>query len=70
MNEYKVFGLFDEVEKIIRNVVKGIENIRVVSGYDFVPKEEKYFADLRLHPNDDGFEFYVKNLHKAIKSEI
>ena len=34
------------------------------------PKDEKYFADLRLHPNDDGFEYYEKNLYDKIKKYI
>lgn len=70
MNEYRIFGSFEEVEKNIKNAVKGIENITVISGFDFVPKEEKYFADLRLHPNDDGFEYYAENLYREIKAEI
>ena len=70
MKEYRIFGSFGEVEKNIRNAVKGIKNITVISGIDFVPKEEKLFADLRLHPNDDGFEYYVENLYKEIKAEI
>ena len=70
MKEYRIFGSFGEVEKHIKNAVKGIKNITVISGIDFVPKEEKLFADLRLHPNDDGFEYYVENLYKEIKAEI
>jgi len=70
MNDYRIFGSFAEVEKDIKNAVKGIENITVISGIDFVPKEEKYFADLRLHPNDDGFKYYAENLYKKIKAEI
>ena len=70
MKEYRIFGSFGEVEKNIKNAVKGIKNITVISGIDFVPKEEKLFADLRLHPNDDGFEYYVENLYKEIKAKI
>ncbi len=69
-DEYRIFGSFGDVEKNIKNAVKGIENITVISGIDFVPKEEKFFADLRLHPNDDGFEYYAGNLYKEIKAEI
>ena len=36
----------------------------------FVPKDEKYYADLRLHPNDEGFAYYADALYKSIKSEI
>lgn len=69
MSEYRIFGNFDDVEKNIRNAVKGIENITVISGMDFVPKKEKFFADLYLHPNDDGFEYYAENLYEEIKAE-
>lgn len=70
MNEERVFGAFEDVEKTIRECVKGIGNITVISGFDFVPKDEKYFADFRLHPNDDGFEYYAENLYNEIKCKI
>ena len=47
-----------------------IENISVISGFDFVPMDEKYYADLKLHPNDEGFEYYAENLYKEIKEMI
>ena len=61
------FGLFEDVEKDIREAVKGIDNLTVVRGYDFIPKDTSYFADARLHPNDKGFEEYFENLKKEIK---
>lgn len=70
LNEYKIFGGFEEVEENIINAVKGIENITVISGFDFIPEDEKYFADLILHPNDNGFKYYTENLYKKIKTEI
>ena len=70
MNEERVFGAFEDVEKTIRECVKGIENITVISGFDFVPKDEKYYADLRLHPNDEGFECYAEHLYGAISLGI
>lgn len=70
MNEYRIFGRFEEIEKNIRNAVKYIENITVISGFDLVPKEEKYFGDLRLHPNDCGFKHYTGNLYREIKTKI
>lgn len=69
MNDYRKFGDFKKVEEDIINIVKDIENITVVSGFDFVPKDEKYYADTRLHPNDEGFDHYFKNLYDKIKSE-
>lgn len=70
MNEERVFGAFEDVEKTIRECVKGIENITVISGFDFVPKDEKYYADIRLHPNDEGFECYAEHLYGAISLGI
>ena len=60
------FGTFGEMEELIREIVKSDSNITVISGYDFIPKEEQYFADKRLHPNDAGFEHYFQNLKNAI----
>lgn len=70
MNEKRIFGDFRNVERDIREAVAGIDNITVISGFDFVPKDEDYFADLRLHPNDAGFEHYAKNLFDKIKPYI
>ena len=64
------FGNFETVEKHITDAVKDIGNVTVISGYDFVPKKEKYFADFRLHPNDEGFEHYANNLYSAIEKFI
>jgi len=61
------FGFFEDVEMEIRDAVKGIDNVTVIRGYDFIPKDTSYFADARLHPNDKGFEEYFENLKKEIK---
>lgn len=65
-DSYHDFGKFHEMEELIRETVKPYKNITVISGYDFIPKEEKYFSDKRLHPNDAGFEHYFHNLYKEI----
>jgi len=70
MGELRKFGDFRKVEQDIRSAVMDIENITVISGFDFVPKDEKYFADLRLHPNDNGFECYAENLYREIITKI
>ena len=31
-----------------------VENVSVISGSELVPKDERYYADSRLHPNDEG----------------
>lgn len=69
MHDFRKFGDFKKVEEDIKSIVKDIENVTVISGFDFVPQDEKYYADLRLHPNDEGFDSYFKNLYDKIKSE-
>ena len=62
------FDNFTDVEAEIRQVVSKYSQVTLISGYDFVPKDSQYFADLRLHPNDRGFDFYYENLIKAIQA--
>ena len=62
----KEWNWFHEIEELIRKTVEPHDNITVISGHDFVPKEERYFSDRRLHPNDAGFEHYFHNLYNVI----
>ncbi len=66
----RAFGAFELVERGIRAAVANLPNVRVLSGFDLVPKDEKYFADLRLHPNDEGFAHYAENLYNEIEKEL
>ena len=66
VTETRPFGDFALVEEGIREATKDLKNVTVIRGFDLVPKEEKYFADLRLHPNDKGFEYYAKSLYEMI----
>ncbi len=70
MYEERPFGDFKKVDEYIRSVVKDLKNVTVISGFDFVPREEKFFADLRLHPNDEGFKYYFENLYDEIQFKI
>lgn len=65
--EKKPFGDFSKVEKDIREIVEKYENITCIRGFDFVPQEERYFGDLRLHPNDEGFARYFESLKNRVK---
>ena len=65
----KPFGDFGKVKKDIQEIVKVFDNITCVDGYEFVPHDENYFADLRLHPNDRGFDLYFSNLLRGIKQK-
>lgn len=68
LHAQKPAGAFENAGKIIREMTAPYETITVLDGFDFVPHEETYFSDLRLHPNDEGFRFYTENLWKAIKN--
>lgn len=67
MDEITVFGKFESVAEIIQKHAAAYDNISVIHGFDFVPQNENLFADLRLHPNDKGFEHYYENLSKRVK---
>lgn len=69
MGERK-FGSFHKVSEEIENIVKEFENITCIHGFGFVPQDENYFADLRLHPNDDGFEEYFQSLSREIREKL
>ena len=42
------------------------DHLFIISGFDLVGHDRKLFADLRLHPNDAGFNQYFDNLSKKI----
>lgn len=48
------------------SVVDGIDNARLISGFDLVPHSEEFFSDLFLHPNDEGFLQYANGLIEKI----
>ena len=70
MNDEREFGDFMDVEVCIREAVKDIDNITVISGFDLIPQDEKMYADFVLHPNDKGFEHYFVNLYAKLKAEL
>ena len=66
----KPVGPFHDVEIIIRDAVRDLPNVTVIRGFDHVPKDIAYFADLRLHPNDAGFAHYFENLLVQVKQNL
>lgn len=62
----RAFGPFEAVAAGIRQAVADIPDITVIDGFDLVPHDEKFFSDLRLHPNDAGFAHYGENLCRKI----
>jgi hypothetical protein len=63
-------GAFSNVEKHIRAVGADYPNVTVISGFDLVPHEPRYFGDWCLHPNDAGFDHYFNNLWPQIKAAL
>ncbi len=66
----KIFGPFRKVAEDMFEIVKKFDNVTSICGYDFVPHDEKYFSDLRVHPNDEGFRYYANNLSKQIVENL
>lgn len=55
---------------IIKEICQRYENLFVIDGIDLIPHDVNYFLDRRLHPNDEGNEFFAENLLKKIKNLI
>lgn len=64
------FGEFSCVKEDIQRIVKEFPGIICVDGDELVPHDESYYADLRLHPNEKGFDHYHGNLCEKLKNEI
>ena len=61
---------FELVEQCIRDAAARLSNATVICGFDLVPHDEGYYADLRLHPNDAGFDCYFEHLWPEIKAAL
>lgn len=58
---------FHAVGDHLRAIAQEIPAMKVICGYEFIPQDTNLYADLRLHPNDDGFTYYAENLIKAVR---
>ena len=58
------------VTELIASVCGEIPGVTVIRGSGFVPWLEDFFEDKYLHPNDMGFDFYAKNLGRALISHL
>ena len=65
--ELKGFGDFLKTGEDIQSIVEEFENIVCIQGFELIAHDEDYFADLRLHPNDKGFDCYFRNLCKFLE---
>jgi len=68
--EQHVCGAFSLISDYIAEVAETLENVYCLHGFDFVPHQEEMYGDLRLHPKDEGFSHYAKNVYQAIKKII
>ena len=69
-NESRVFGKFEDVAGMIQQQAAKYGHISLIQGFEFVPQDENLYADLKLHPNDDGFDFYFEHLSQCVKQML
>ena len=60
-------GPFEKIGKFIRSCVEGDSNVTVIEGIDLIEHRTDLYADLRLHPNDEGFGQYFESIQKVLK---
>ena len=63
-------GVLQNVRDRIAQEAAKYPNMTVIDCQTFIPHEPKMFADLKLHPNDDGMEYYAMGVYEAIKDKI
>ena len=62
LDEKSRFGEFCAVDEQITKAVSDIPGVTVIHGIDFVPHDPTMFADVYLHPSDEGFTHFAKNV--------
>ena len=60
-------GDFSRVADTIYKISTQHPNIHFIDGIKFIPQNAEYYRDLYLHPNDKGFDFYIKSLASELK---
>lgn len=63
-------GPFESVDTYIHEVAQSMPNTIVLRGMELVPHDSRYFSDLRLHPNDEGFHYYFTNLWQQLGEKL
>ena len=61
---------FIEIAERIEAVTSDLQNVTIIRGDDLIPHDLKYFGDLNVHPSNEGFDCYFKNLYAEIKKYI
>lgn len=67
MHEVRKCCDFLKIGEVIRESVRDLPDVTAIDCFDMIPKDERFFADFRLHPNDEGFKHYTKNLIQALQ---
>ena len=60
----------EEVIPLLRKEAERWPQITVVDCWDFIPHEEGYFFDARLHPNDEGAACQAEGVYRAIARRL
>lgn len=63
-------GRFSHMKETFEKLAEELPNLTVIDCFGFVPADGKYFADLTLHPNDEGFAHYFKNLWAELQKYL
>ncbi len=69
-NEKRQITDFKQIRDYIFEIANKYDNVIFIDGHEFVPQDEKYYADLRLHPNSEGFRYYADSLYSCIKGHL
>lgn len=57
----------EQAAEIIQTVCRDV-NAVFVHGWELVPHDTKFFGDLRLHPSNEGFDHFYRNLANQLTS--
>lgn len=63
-------GDFSKVADTIYKISAQHTDIHFIDGINFIPKDMAYYRDSYLHPNDKGFDFYIKSLSTELRNDI
>jgi lysophospholipase L1-like esterase len=60
-------GPFENIAKKFFEIEKKIPNMTVIDCFEFLPQEATMFSDLKIHPSNEGFDYYAKGVIKALE---
>ena len=69
-DDFCAMGMLLDVEEYIKEIAREFSDVFVISCFHAIPHEEHYFGDLRLHPNDAGFNCHFQTVYKSILDHI